>query len=192
MLPDERADHEILAEIIGPKLAHQLLQQYRTLQNVVLAPDPLLRAHLAPRTLRRLRAAIEVGRRVLTRPPPRAPPIHHPADAMTFLRPLFAGSPREHLIALLLDTKHRVIRHVEVARGGLDTAPVVPRDALLEAVRECAAAVIFAHNHPSGDPTPSREDVEVTKRLREACTLLGIRMLDHIIVGDPGWHSLAC
>ena len=83
-----------------------------------------------------------------------------------------------------MDGKNRVMREVQVSEGSLNQSIVHPREVFCQAVRESAAAVILVHNHPTGDPTPSREDLEITRRLREAGELMGIKVLDHIIIGD--------
>jgi DNA repair protein RadC len=102
------------------------------------------------------------------------------------LRPLLENEPSERFVALLLNGKHRVTGFVEVSRGTLTASLVHPREVFGPALREVAAAVIVAHNHPSGDPEPSHEDLEVTRRLRDAGQLLGVPLLDHIIVGEHG------
>ncbi len=98
---------------------------------------------------------------------------------------------REIFLALLLDGKNRVIREVQVSEGSLTASIVHPREVFAPVVRESAAAVLFVHNHPSGDPTPSREDLEITARLREAGELMGVRVLDHIIIGSGDYVSFA-
>ena len=104
----------------------------------------------------------------------------------TILRPLLENEACERFVALLLNGKHRVAGFAEVSRGTLTSSLVHPREVFGPAIREVAAAVIVAHNHPSGDPEPSQEDLAVTKRLHEAGVLLGIPLLDHIIVGERG------
>ena len=96
---------------------------------------------------------------------------------------------KELFLALLLDSKNRVLREVRVSEGSLTASIVHPREVFVPVVRESAAAVLFVHNHPSGDPTPSREDLEITTRLQEAGTLMGVRVLDHIIIGSGGYVS---
>jgi DNA repair protein RadC len=96
---------------------------------------------------------------------------------------------REYFLILLLDGKNRIIREEQVSQGSLNQSIVHPREVFAPAVRESAAAVILVHNHPSGDPAPSREDREITRRLKEAGDILGIRVLDHIIVGDGSYCS---
>jgi DNA repair protein RadC len=98
---------------------------------------------------------------------------------------------QEVFLALLLDGKNRVIREVQVSSGSLTASIVHPREVFAPVVRESAAAVLFVHNHPSGDPTPSREDLEITARLRQVGELMGVRVLDHVIIGSGEYVSLA-
>ena len=118
------------------------------------------------------------------------PAVRTPEDAFRLVRPLMdaatSGDAQEAIFVLLLDTKNKVIGSpVECCRGLLDQCPVHPREVFREAVRQNAASLILAHNHPSGDPTPSNEDIDITLRLIEAGTILGIRIVDHIICGRP-------
>jgi DNA repair protein RadC len=98
---------------------------------------------------------------------------------------------KEYFLALLLDGKNRVIREVQISEGSLNQSIVHPREVFNPAVRESAAAIILVHNHPTGDPAPSREDREITRRLREAGDLMGVKVLDHIIIGDGSFVSFA-
>ena len=118
------------------------------------------------------------------------PAVRDPETAYRLLRPVMSaatsGDSQETFFVLLLDTKSRVIGSpVEATRGLLDTSLVHPREVFREAVRQSAASVILAHNHPSGDPTPSKEDIDITRRLVEAARILGIRIVDHVICGRP-------
>ncbi len=97
---------------------------------------------------------------------------------------------QERFLVFLLDSKNAVSGLFEISRGSLNYSPVHPRDVFCPAVHMCAAGIIVAHNHPSGDPTPSREDIEVTNRLIEAGRILSIPLIDHVIVGDRCWTSL--
>jgi DNA repair protein RadC len=106
------------------------------------------------------------------------------ADVARTLRPFFERADREMFVVILVDAKHRAIGINVVSVGSLSSAIVHPREVFKPAIAGNSAAVILAHNHPSGDPSPSAEDVELTKRLRDAGELLGIRVLDHVILGD--------
>jgi DNA repair protein RadC len=115
--------------------------------------------------------------------------LRTPHDAAAHLLPMFGARPVEHFGVVLLDGRHRVIRTTVIATGTLNTTIVQPRDVFREAVLGAAAAVIAFHNHPSGDPTPSPDDVELTGRLAAAGTLMGIAVVDHIVVGDGRYCS---
>jgi len=138
-----------------------------------------------------LAAALELSRRAAQRHQQDAqrqddPPIREPEAVYRLLAPLARGQQQEIFWAVLLNTKNRVIgQPIETTRGLLDSSPVHPREVFSKAVRYSAAAVILAHNHPSGDPTPSKEDIDITRRLIEAARILGIRVVDHLVVGKP-------
>lgn len=134
-------------------------------------------------------AALELGRRLLE-PPPARRVVRTAADAVAAVRPSMSGLDREHFRTILLNTKHEILDIVEVSVGGLASAPVHPREVFKEAIRRSAAAVIVVHNHPSGSPDPSRDDVAITEQLRAAGRLIGIELLDHLILGDQTFTSL--
>ena len=134
-------------------------------------------------------AAIELGRRTLTRAPTHRAQLLAPADTVAFLMPAFGSRPVEQFGLVLLDTKYRVIRTTVVAVGTLNSTVVEPRDVFREAVQGSAAAVVAFHNHPSGDPRPSPDDVELTARLKASGFLLGIELIDHVILGDARYFS---
>jgi DNA repair protein RadC len=142
-------------------------------------------------TAARILAAFELGRRVAVEPPRKRERIRGPADVHLRLGPRLRDLPQEEFHALLLDSRHRVVREVLVTRGTLDASLISPREVFRIAVVEGAAAVILAHNHPSGDPTPSPDDRVVTRQVAEAGRALGIPVLDHVILGDGRFSSLA-
>jgi DNA repair protein RadC len=113
-----------------------------------------------------------------------------PEQVYRHYRSKLEGLRKEYFLILLLDGKNRVIREVEISVGSLNQSLVHPREVFSPAVRESAAAIILIHNHPTGDPTPSREDIDITRRLKEAGELMGIRILDHVIVGTDRFVSL--
>jgi len=110
-------------------------------------------------------------------------------DVYAHFRERLAEERSEYFYAVLLDNKHRKIKDIRVSHGSLTASIVHPRDVYLPVIRESAAAVIFVHNHPSGDPTPSREDLEITRRLREVGELVGVRVLDHLVIGRGRYVS---
>jgi DNA repair protein RadC len=142
-------------------------------------------------TAARVAAALELGRRAASEAADDEDAVHGPADVFRRMGSRLRDLPQEEFHALLLNTRHRVLREVAVTRGILDASLVHPREVFRLAVVEGAAGVILVHNHPSGDPTPSPEDRAVTRQLAEAGRALGIPVLDHIIVGDGSWRSLA-
>jgi len=137
----------------------------------------------------RIVAAIELGRRVIAAPMLRGDRVVSSRDIDAALRPRLAREPTEHFIAIPLDAKNRAMGELRIATGGLAACPVAPSDVFRALVREAAAAVVFVHNHPSGEPTPSAEDIAVTDRLRIAGDILGVRVVDHVIVGHEGYFS---
>ncbi len=137
-----------------------------------------------------IKAALELGRRLATYSEKRRTKINVAEDAAKLLMNEFKDYEDEHFKCILVTTKNEVIKCVEVSRGGIDGTHAVPRDVFRMAVRLGAMGVILCHNHPSGDPEPSRDDLLITKRLQESGELLGVRVVDHIIFGDDRWVSL--
>lgn len=133
--------------------------------------------------------AIRVGL-VAEAPPPYPRPIRQPRDIFDLLREDARTWDRERFITVALDATHRILGLEEVSVGGVTSAAVMPRDVFKGLILANATAFICVHNHPSGDPTPSDADHAVTCRLRDAGELLGIRLLDHIVLGGDGFTSL--
>ena len=118
------------------------------------------------------------------------PLVKTPDDVVSVVRSRLRGKKKEHFLALLLDTRSQLIKVSEISIGSLDTSIVHPREVFKEAISASAASVVFAHNHPSGDPEASEDDIELTKRLAKAGEIVGIDVLDHIIIGDKKYISL--
>ncbi len=116
--------------------------------------------------------------------------IKAPTDVVSFVRNRLKDKKKEYFLAVLLDTRGQVIKTCEISIGSLDSSIVPPREVYKEAIAASAASVVFVHNHPSGDPTPSEIDIGLNKRLVEAGELLGIEVLDHIVIGNPDYVSL--
>ena len=146
------------------------------------------RAGLEPPRAVALAAAFELGRRCAWSPPRRGDRLLAPERVAELMRPV-AHADRECFHVVMLDVRGRLIRAERVAEGSLTQCPVSPRDALRPAVREGAHGVVFVHNHPSGDPSPSAEDAVLTERLRSAAELVGIVARDHVIVAAGGYFS---
>jgi DNA repair protein RadC len=138
-----------------------------------------------------IKAALELGKRLSGELPRRKLKVTAPQDLVSHFQPRLQHLRKEVFKAILLDTKHQMLKDITISEGSLAASLVHPREAFLPAIKESAAAVIFLHNHPSGDPTPSPEDKELTQRLAEVGRLVGISVLDHIIIGtgSPGYMS---
>ncbi len=137
-----------------------------------------------------LSAAFELGRRAATRALAPGSTIRSAADVDRHFRPRLRGARREHFLVLLLDTRNRFLREVAVSIGTLTASLVHPREVFRPALREAAAALVLVHNHPSGDPQPSSEDREITRRLVGAGALLGVPIVDHVVIAERGYTSL--
>ena len=134
-------------------------------------------------------AAVELGRRTVTRPTPDRVQITSARTVAELLLPLYGNRPVEQFGVLLLDIKHRVLRTVVLSVGTLDASIVHPRDVFGAAAAAGAAAVVLFHNHPSGDPRPSTDDVDLTRRLATVGMLMGIDVIDHVILADARYYS---
>jgi DNA repair protein RadC len=192
-------DNELVALVLGSgcrgrgalAVANDLLALRAGLHGLVQAgAGELARiAGIGPVRAAQLVAAIELGRRTLTHRPRARLQLRSPQQAAAYLMPAFGGRAVEQFGVVLLDTKHRVIRTAVLTVGTLNTAGVEPRDVFREAALGGAAALVVFHNHPSGDPSPSPDDVELTRRLAAAGVLMGIDLVDHIILGDVRYCS---
>ena len=137
-----------------------------------------------------LKAAFELGRRVFDEPHDKGPVFSSGHDVYIYYQQRFKNKPKEIFRCAMLDARNRIFKDYRVSEGTLTNSLVHPREAFRDAIKESAASVIFVHNHPSGDPTPSREDITITERLSKAGELLGIKVLDHIIIGDNQYTSM--
>lgn len=145
-------------------------------------------AGLSPKQARRFAALVNVVRKASAEPLQPGSHLNGSGDVYAHFRGL-ASELVETFHAVLLDQKHHVLRTVEISRGTLTASLVHPREVYRPAILEAAAAVLFVHKHPSGDPTPSAEDLAITRRLREVGELIGVRVLDHVIVGRGRYVS---
>jgi DNA repair protein RadC len=144
---------------------------------------------IGPAKAAQLLALVELAKRFGEEEFPLGEAFRGSHDIYAHFRERLAHERHECFYTVLLDNKHRKIRDVCVSQGSLTASIVHPREVFLPVIRESAAAVIFVHNHPSGDPTPSPEDVEITRRLREVGDLMGIRVLDHVVIGKGRYVS---
>ena len=138
-----------------------------------------------------IKAALELGRRLLGGPVALGEAVHQSAEVFAILRNLLAHEQQENFYLVVLDVRNRIQSHFLIARGSLTGSQVHPREVMKVAIREAAASVIFVHNHPSGEPEPSEDDRDITERLCRAARLVGIRVLDHIIIGRDNYFSFA-
>jgi len=197
--PAALTDAELLAVVLGAggrdaqavDQGRVLIRTFGDLRRLGAAGVGELRAvaGVGPAQAARLVAVLEIARRhgeCVFEP---GTPFRGSADVYAHFRERLGGERREHFYAVLLDQKHRKICDVAVSLGSLTASVVHPRDVFGSVVREAAAAVIFVHNHPSGDPTPSPEDIALTRRLREVGDLVGVRVLDHVVIGKGRYVS---
>jgi DNA repair protein RadC len=173
-------------------MATRLLVQYGGLAGLARAEfAQLAREHgLGPAKTAQLLAAFELGRRLMAEAPDERYQIRAPSDAANLLMPLIAHQEQEHFVVLYLDTRNRVLDRETLYKGSLNTSLVRTAEVYRGAVRRNCMGVIVAHNHPSGDPTPSAEDIALTRRLVDAGKLLEMELLDHVVIGHNRFVSL--
>lgn len=169
---------------------NELLNQFPTVKDLAQAlPEELQKINgIGPVKANLLRACIELGKRLYA-PANEAPVIKSPNDVFNLLAPEMLFADREQFMAIHLNTKNRVLHIETVSIGTLNSSIVHPRELFKNAIKRSAAAIIIAHNHPSGDVSLSIEDKEITKRLTEVGKLLGIEILDHVIIGGGHFFS---
>jgi len=145
---------------------------------------------IGPAKALQLQASIELGRRIARSKLPETVKITCPQDVADLLMEEMRHYREEQFVCLFLNTKNHVIGRQTLSIGSLNASIVHPREVFKAAIRRSSASILCAHNHPSGDPTPSAEDLQLTKRLAEAGQLLGIELLDHLVIGDSSFISL--
>lgn len=201
--PDALSDAELLALILrtgdaatGTNAldhARHLLSRFNGLRQLAQASIAELCEikGIGPAKAAELQAVFQLGRRFRESTLTPGTRFTTAADVFHHYHEELRDHKKERFLAILLDNKNRVIRDVAISEGSLTASIVHPREVFVPVVRESAAAVLFVHNHPSGDPEPSREDLDITTRLRQAGELMGVRVLDHIIIGSNRYVSLA-
>ncbi len=174
------------------EVGQRLLQKFGGLLGLHRAPlKELVEQHaIGEAKAAQIKAAIELGRRLTLESPIEKPAINSPADAADLVRYDMSALEQEHLRVILLDRRNRVLETVEVYKGSVNSSQVRVGELFKEAIRANASAIIVAHNHPSGDPTPSPDDVAVTRAIIQAGKLLDIDVLDHLVIGQGKWVSL--
>lgn len=199
--PDALTDAELLAILLrtgsgkdhAVELANKVLKRAGTLDRLSRYSIAELTALPGIGTVKAvtMKAALEIARRVAANPITADEQVTSARRVFEQFRGYFLDRQKEYFLCLLLNTKNRIIRQVTISEGTLNQSLVHPREAFQEAIRDSAHAVIFLHNHPSGDPTPSREDRHITRRLVQAGEIVGVRVLDHIIIGKTSFYSFA-
>ncbi|HEY6830622.1 MAG TPA: DNA repair protein RadC [Gemmatimonadaceae bacterium] len=192
-------DNELVALVIGQgsrtrgalSVANDVLALHSGVHGLArCSPDELARvAGVGRARAAQIVAAVELGRRTLARAPQARLRLANPREAAAYLLPRFGARATEQFGLVLLDSKHRVTRTTVLATGTLNSSIVEPREVFREAALGGAAAIVVFHNHPSGDPAPSPEDVELTRRLAAAGVLMGIDLVDHLVLGDVRYYS---
>jgi len=174
-------------------LARELLKEFGSLRSLLSASEKDLCAlpGMGPAKYAQLQAALEMARRHLGESLERGKPLTDPAATRKYLTARFRDMPYEVFACLYLDNRHRVIAFEELFRGTIDGASVHPREVVRATLKHNAAALIFAHNHPSGVAEPSDADRRLTQRLKDALALVDVRVLDHFVVGDGEVASFA-
>lgn len=192
--PEALSDIELLAILVRTGAANAsaltvataLLGRFQDLRSLMQASVEELSSikGIGPAKAAQVKAALEIGRRVSAVPLTVRTSIKSPEDAAGLVMEEMRYLDREHFCALILNAKNHVIAREKISIGTLNSSAVHPRELFKAAIRRSAAAIILVHNHPSGDPAPSSEDLEVTAKLVEAGKIVGIQVLDHIIIGD--------
>jgi DNA repair protein RadC len=193
-------DNELVAVILGSgsrecgalELANRILERVGGLHALARrASDEICVRGVGAARAAQIVAAVELGRRTLIRTAVERPQYHTPQELACYLLPQYGAASVEQFGIVMLDTKHRLIRVKVVAVGSLDSAVVYPREVFREATAASAAAIVLFHNHPSGDPTPSTDDLLLTQRMLRAGDIMGIDVIDHLILADQRYYSVA-
>ena len=189
----DESDVDLLAALLSRSAATGLLHRFGSLRALLQAAeaDILACRSVGRSRLQKLRALPEIARRYYAESLPCGEAIRSPADTEGYLQARMRHLDHELFCCLFLDNRHRVLRFDELFRGTIDGTSVYPREVVKEALAVNAAAVILAHNHPSGVAEPSQADERITRRLKAALDLVDIRLLDHLIIGDGRATSLA-
>jgi DNA repair protein RadC len=144
---------------------------------------------IGPAKIAQLKACLEIGKRIGSQRWETGQPLHSAEDVYRHFKENLGREKRELFYVVLLNNKNRKIREVKVSEGSLTASLVHPREVYNPVIRESAASVIFVHNHPSGDPAPSAEDIDITKRLKQVGEVMGVRVLDHVVIGHDRYFS---
>lgn len=188
------SDAALIGVILGAdddRLGRQVLHSHPVPHGLwrLSAEDLCVHEGVGPARAAVVLASLELSRRASAWSSVDRPVIATPEDVVRLCEPQMRGSDKEHFWALALNTKNQLLKVIEVSVGSLNASIVHPRELFKDAVRASAASIVVVHNHPSGDPTPSGADIQLTRRLVRAGDVLGIEVLDHVVVGDGGCHA---
>jgi DNA repair protein RadC len=197
---DHLSDAQLLAILLrtggGGKsaldLALEILHTFKNLKNIESASHGEFKAlkGIGTAKIAQIKAALELGRRLSGEPSEKGPAFTSAQDVFQFYQQRMKALKKEVFRSALLDAKNRIFAEHQLSEGTLTHSLIHPREAFREAIKEAAASVIFVHNHPSGDPAPSREDISITERLVQAGDIVGIKVLDHVIIGENTYASM--
>jgi DNA repair protein RadC len=173
--------------------ARLLLDKFQSLKGIDQASISEITSFkgIGPAKASQIKASLEMARRIGNQPWENGQPLRSSEDVFHHFRDILEKEKREFFYVVLLNNKNRKLRDVKISEGSLTAALVHPREVYNPVIRESAAAVIFVHNHPSGDPSPSAEDIEITRRLKEVGDVMGVRVLDHIVIGHDRYFSFS-
>jgi DNA repair protein RadC len=190
---DALSDSSLLGVLVGEdrRTLEALLDSHPIPDGLwrVSAEDLLGKPGIGPASAARILACLELSRRAASWTGGERPVVSTPEDVVSLCGPQLRGLDREHFWALALNTKNQLIRTIDVSVGSLNASIVHPRELFKQAIRLSAASIVVVHNHPSGDPSPSGADLQLTRRLVRAGDVLGIDVLDHVIVADGSEHA---
>jgi DNA repair protein RadC len=197
--PSALGDNELLAVVLGSgsrgsdvlALANLVLERCGGLHGLTRAAAADLRriAGVGAARAAQVLAAVELGRRTLVRTHANRPQLNTPRQLASYLLPEYGSRAVEQFGIVMLDTKHRLLQVKLVSTGSLDSTVAHPREVFRDAITGRAAAIVLFHNHPSGDPRPSADDIALTARLADAGQVVGIDVLDHLILADQRYYS---
>ena len=185
--------------VSAEELSKRLLNRFKTLRNIDIASisDLCEIEGIGYAKAAQIKAALEIGKRFFREEAQKRKSLKSPDDAIKYIAeyygPYLRDAKKEFFYIILLDVKNKPIHDVEISKGSIDASVVDPKEIVKEAMIRSASSIILVHNHPSGDGTPSEEDIELTKRIVDACKIVGIKVLDHIIVGknEEDYYSFA-
>jgi DNA repair protein RadC len=195
--PDALSDAEILALLLKngtvgenvTDMSNRLIQRYGIERLSKLSLEELQEIRgIGPAKAMQIAAAFQLDKRCRMAEYEKTP-VKTARDVYEYAKPLLAEKEKEHIMVMYLDTKNRINKHETVSMGTLNSSLIHPREIFKTAIKENTNAIIVAHNHPSGDPTPSKDDRDITKELYAAGELLEIQMLDHVIIGKDNYYS---